>query len=55
MPCRCKSEACLMPHRKLYSQRLSHTAVPINSDGSRVNPHELGEQAGLGAPRDDVR
>ncbi|CAL1141414.1 unnamed protein product, partial [Cladocopium goreaui] len=44
----CKSEACLMPHRKLYSQRLSNTSVPINSDGSRVHPNELGEQVTIG-------
>lgn len=44
----CKSEACLMPHRKLYSQRLSKTSVPINSDGSRVHPNELGEQVTIG-------
>ena len=37
-----------MPHRKLYSQRLSQTSVPINSDGSRVNPKELGEQVTIG-------
>lgn len=44
----CKSEACLMPHRKLYSQSLSNTSVPINSDGSRVHHNELAEQVTVG-------
>ncbi|CAK9000866.1 Aspartic protease 4 [Durusdinium trenchii] len=44
----CKSEACLMPHRKLYSQRLSSTSIPINSDGSKVHANELGEQVTIG-------
>mmetsp|Transcript_32794 Transcript_32794/g.78444 ORF Transcript_32794/g.78444 Transcript_32794/m.78444 type:complete len:528 (+) Transcript_32794:67-1650(+) len=44
----CHSEACLMPHRKRYSQSSSVTSHPINSDGSRVLAGELGEQVTIG-------
>eukprot|EP00933_Yihiella_yeosuensis_P005044 TRINITY_DN10945_c7_g1_i1.p1 TRINITY_DN10945_c7_g1~~TRINITY_DN10945_c7_g1_i1.p1 ORF type:complete len:688 (+),score=167.78 TRINITY_DN10945_c7_g1_i1:144-2207(+) len=44
----CQSEACLVNNRRLYNQTKSHSAIPINSDGSIVHEGDLGEQVTIG-------
>ncbi|CAE8605460.1 unnamed protein product [Polarella glacialis] len=44
----CQAEACLVPGRRRYNQTASHSAVPINADGSFVHEGELGEQVTIG-------
>lgn len=44
----CKSEACLVEHRRRFNMSASSTSVAVNEDGSKVLPNHSSDQVTIG-------